>query len=178
MRNSFLKAALIGTVLSGFAVSATAGNSAVENALRSDPSLSMFYRGLVSTGVINELKENQSYTVFAPTNDAFAQLPVDKYPCFYSEACKPEVAEVLRNHIVPGEKQLGDIGMSTHSSGTMSMFSLNDYHMIGSEPFKGTYAVDGRKVLSREKGCRTVFSIALRRAGHRPGNSPVVSRPP
>jgi uncharacterized surface protein with fasciclin (FAS1) repeats len=141
---------MTGIILTAVMITAAyAGNSTVENALRDRPDLSMFYQGLVSTGVINELKEDQSYTVFAPTNDAFAKLPVDQYPCFYSQICKPEVAEILRNHIVPGEKHLSDIG--THVGGIMSMFAIDEQHIIGSEPYKDSYAIDGHKVLSENQ---------------------------
>ncbi len=131
------------------ATAAEAGNSTVENALKSRDDLSLFYAGLVNTGVINELQEGQSYTVFAPTNEAFAKLPQSQYPCFYSAECKGQVAEILRNHIVPGEKHLSDIG--TQAGGIMSMFSIDNRHVIGSEPSRGSYAVDGEKVLSENQ---------------------------
>jgi uncharacterized surface protein with fasciclin (FAS1) repeats len=151
MRHSFLTATALGGILAGLmAVSVQAGNVTVENALRDRPDLSTFYQGLVSTGVINELKEEQSYTVFAPTNHAFAQvLPYNQYPCFYSQACRPQVAEILRNHIVTGERHLSDIGQ--RQGGAMSMFAIDHHHIVGSEPRRNSYAVDGNNVLSENQ---------------------------
>ena len=130
------------------AVAAQANNTTVENALKSRPELSTFYKGLVSTGVLNELHEEQSYTVFAPTNDAFAKLPESKYPCFYSAACKGQVAEVFRRHIVPGEMHLSDVNSQ---GGIYSMFSIDGQHVVGSEPNKNQFTVDGKNVLNENQ---------------------------
>jgi len=150
MRYPLLKLLMLTSILSvSTVVSAQANNSRVEEALKNRPDLSVFYQGLINTGVINELKENTSYTVFAPTNAAFDKLPPDKYPCFYSTTCQHQAAEILRNHIVPGEKHLSDLG--THPGGIMSLFAIDDEHIIASEPFKDQYEINGRKVISESQ---------------------------
>jgi len=108
MRLSAITIALLTSALF-IASTAQANNSTVENALKRRPDLSTFYEELASTGILSELSENQPYTVFAPTNEAFSKLPASQYPCFYSAECKAQVAEILRKHIVPGEKHLEDI---------------------------------------------------------------------
>ena len=136
------------------AAAASAHNSTVENALKSRPELSMFYQGLVSTGVINELKEGQPYTVFAPTNDAFAKIPQSQYPCFYSRDCREQSASVLRNHIVEGEKHVRDASHSYsrgNTSSVMSLFSINNNHAIISEPQRDDYAIDGRNIVQTDQ---------------------------
>lgn len=126
-----------------------ADNSRVNEALQRRPDLSTFYQGLVSTGVIHELKDNQSYTVFAPTNEAFAKLSADKYPCFYSSECKAQTADILRNHIVAGENHVRDI--NTTRSAAVSLFSINDDHLIVSQPTKDGFAVDGKNIVSENQ---------------------------
>ncbi len=149
MQKTLLKLLAGSSVLTALAIPAYADNSEIEEALRARPDLSMFYEGLVSTGVIHELKEDKSYTLFAPTNDAFAKFSVNEYPCFYSEECKEEAAQILRNHIVPGEKQVSDIGAEPGS--TESMFAINKHHITGSQPYKNNYAIEGHKVLSESQ---------------------------
>jgi len=127
---------------------AQANNSTVENALKKRPDLSTFYEELASTGVLSELSETQPYTVFAPTNEAFSKLPASQYPCLYSVDCKAQVAEILRKHIVPGEKHLEDINPQ---GGIYSMFSIDNQHIIASEPNKDSFTVDGRHVLSENQ---------------------------
>jgi uncharacterized surface protein with fasciclin (FAS1) repeats len=138
--------ALAGTL--AFAMAAQANNSTVENALKSRPELSTFYNGLVSTGVLSELSEGQPYTVFAPTNEAFAKLDASHYPCFYAPQCKAQVADILRRHIVPGEKHLSDMNPE---GGVYSMFSIDKQHVVGGQPAKDQFTVDGQKVLSENQ---------------------------
>jgi uncharacterized surface protein with fasciclin (FAS1) repeats len=151
-----LTATALGCFAAGLlAAPAQANNTVVENALKARPELSTFYQGLVSTGVISELKEGQSYTVFAPTNEAFARLSPEQYPCFYAPQCKGQVAQILRSHIVEGEKHIDDISLSDNrgkeSGGIMSLFSLNNTHLIVSEPYKHNYTVDGKKIISQNQ---------------------------
>jgi uncharacterized surface protein with fasciclin (FAS1) repeats len=147
MKHSVLYIAALASSLA-LETSAQANNSTIENALKSRPELSTFYNGLVSTGVLNELREGQPYTVFAPTNDAFAKISQSQYPCFYSIDCKAQVAEVLRKHIVPGEKHLRDMN---DQGGIYSMFGLDNQHIVASEPSKDSFTVDGQKVLSENQ---------------------------
>jgi uncharacterized surface protein with fasciclin (FAS1) repeats len=138
-------AALAGTCIAGAAL---ANNAMVEDALKSRPDLSVFYQALANTGVLSELREGQPYTVFAPTNAAFARITRDQYPCFYSSDCKAQVAEVLRRHIVPGEKHLSDMNPQ---GGIMSMFSIDGQHIVAGEPEKDKFAVDGQNVISENQ---------------------------
>ncbi len=139
-------AALVGTF--AFAAAAHANNTTIENALKSRPDLSTFYNGLASTGVLNELKENESYTVFAPTNEAFSKISQQKYPCFYSATCNAQVAQILRKHIVPGEKHLRDMNSQ---GGVLSLFSIDNQHIVASEPNKDSFQVDGSTVISENQ---------------------------
>ena len=153
MRRICIRFAVLGSVFAACVASpAMARNTVVEDALRSRPDLSSFYQGLVSTGVINELQEGKSYTVFAPTNEAFARLSPAEYPCFYSVECRQDVAQVLRNHIVPGEKHVADLSEgNARQAGIMSLFSINDHHIIASEPYRGTYEVNGQAIVSENQ---------------------------
>lgn len=133
---------LAGTVLG--AAQAHAGNAAVENALRSRPELSSFYEALVNTGVLNELSPAQSYTIFAPTNDALDRISEAQYPCFYSAQCAPEVADIMRNHIVPGQVYVSDI---INRQGVV--FSIDRHSIAIAEPYQNQYTADGQPILSQ-----------------------------
>jgi uncharacterized surface protein with fasciclin (FAS1) repeats len=136
-----MKHAWIALSISLFASSAYAGNAAIEDALKSRDDLSMFYQAMVNTGVMNELSGG-SYTVFAPTNDAFAKLTAERYPCFYSPECKEEVAEIIRNHIVEGEQHLGDV-----ARGNGGLHSINKRFISIAQPTRDNFSVDGHEVL-------------------------------
>ena len=135
--------ALLSTTLLGQTMTAHAENTAVETSLESYGDLSMFYQGLINTGVINELREDQHYTIFAPTNAAVRDIRPNEYPCFYSLECRPQAAAILRNHIIVGQYGLKDLTSYGHGVQTVGVKVAKV-----EEPFVGDYTVDGRKILS------------------------------
>ena len=129
---------------------ALADNPKIEEALRSRPELSSFYQAIVNTGVNHELENGSTYTIFAPTNEAFAKISPQSYPCFYSATCRTEVAGVVRNHIVPGEVHLSDA--SRYKGGLYSMdkrfVTIGKDHRNDFQQADNSYTVDGSNVIS------------------------------
>jgi uncharacterized surface protein with fasciclin (FAS1) repeats len=123
-------------------LSALANNVAVESALKNRPDLSTFYQALTSTGVLNELDANTTYTVFAPTNNAFERIMPEQYPCFFAAPCAPQLANVLRNHIVAGTTYMDDT-VKQHGG----LYSINNRFVPIGEPSRGTYTVEGSAVV-------------------------------
>ncbi|AJE47245.1 fasciclin domain-containing protein [Celeribacter indicus] len=76
--------------------------SIAENAMKVQ-NLTTLVEALQTAGLAEELMGEGPYTVFAPTNDAFAKLPAEQV----SELMLPENRETLRNilgaHVVRGE---------------------------------------------------------------------------
>ena len=122
---------------------AQAGNSSVETTIRSYGDLSMFYQAMVNTGVINELRENEDYTIFAPTNGAFAEITQQNFPCFYSAQCRPQVAALLRNHIIVGKYDLPNL-----TSRGQGIRTIGSRTVLIEEPYVASYTVEGNKILS------------------------------
>jgi len=64
---------------------------------------------IVQAGLEETLKEMGPYTIFAPTDQAFAKIPQTKM----NELLKPENQEslqlLLRHHIVPGKLTTGEL---------------------------------------------------------------------
>jgi uncharacterized surface protein with fasciclin (FAS1) repeats len=148
MKYLFATMTLLGLLAVSFA-SANAANSHVESALAKRDDLSTFHRALINTGVANELKENTEYTLFAPTNEAFAQIQPRAYPCFfsYSAQCRHEESAILRNHIVTRNENIRDL-----SKWGKGVATLGDRRLYVAEPYKGEYTVEGHHVLSQSKG--------------------------
>jgi len=138
-----LLASLVAAPLLGHTVPAYAGNSSVEASLRNYGDVSMFYQALLTTGVINELNENSHYTIFAPTNAAFSEINPQTYPCFYSEQCRPQIANMLRDHIIAGDYSLADL--ATYGQGIQT---LGPRRLVVSEEYVGKYQVNGQDILN------------------------------
>jgi uncharacterized surface protein with fasciclin (FAS1) repeats len=123
-------------------VSAFANNRGVETALANYGDVSVFYQALINTGVLAELDPNTNYTIFAPTNEAFAQIQPNMYPCFYSTQCRAQVADVLRNHIVVGSESLADLTKDVHVP------TIGRYRVYAESPYVGDYTIAHHGVLS------------------------------
>jgi uncharacterized surface protein with fasciclin (FAS1) repeats len=62
---------------------------------------------VIDAGLLDTLRSDGPFTVFAPTNDAFAALPVD---ALHDVQDDPELlATVLTYHVVPGALTLADL---------------------------------------------------------------------
>jgi uncharacterized surface protein with fasciclin (FAS1) repeats len=125
-----------------FTASSVGPNSYVDGALADQGDLTMFYQALLTTGVANELNNNTEYTIFAPTNAAFAQVNPHAFPCFYAAQCRPQVAAVLRNHIVPRNENV-----DRFSKWGGEIATLGNRRIDVEEPYKGSYTVEGYRVL-------------------------------
>jgi uncharacterized surface protein with fasciclin (FAS1) repeats len=137
-------------LLASTAMPACAYNSDVEAALRSQGDLSMFYEAFHNSGVAAELQEGASYTIFAPTNAAFAEIQPNTYPCFYSAQCRPQLAAVIRDHIVPESASLREMSKWGDTN------SLGNREVIVLEAYKGQYTVDGRQIMNNSDGTTDV----------------------
>lgn len=126
------------SVFMGLLAATPALASDVREILQRREDLSVFLQLLEVNGVLDEVSSG-SYTILAPTNDAFAKLPQDKYACFYSGACKEEAANILRNHFVRGEVDLADVN---------AVFSIDQQHITVGRPYKGQVSVQGQLVTS------------------------------
>lgn len=154
MKRFFLIAAALVAMIS--AVPAQANNKAVESAIQSHPELSTFYEALISTGVLNELKPGEDYTVFAPTNDAFVAIDAHEYPCFYSAQCREEVAAILRNHIIDDHYSIEELV----KRGGNPASSIGKEDIYVEEIFRGQYKAEGQPVRDTiETGGSVVFPI-------------------
>ena len=85
-----------------------------------------------AAGVVDTLKGSGSFTVFAPTNDAFAKLPAGTVENLLKPENKDALTKILTYHVVPGrlsaldlKKQIkagnGQAELKTVSGGTLTL---------------------------------------------------------
>lgn len=117
-------------------------SSGLESTIHEQKNLNQFENLMARTQVVPNLPAGR-YTVFAPVDSAFTTIDGQKYPCFYSPQCEKEQADILRNHIVEGEVNLGDA-----ARGKGAVFAVDKRRVNIAEPTKGEYYVEGHKVLS------------------------------
>ena len=77
------------------------------------PELSTLFTAIGAAGLVDTLKGDGPFTVFAPNNDAFAKIPENDL----ADLLKPENVDklkaVLLRHVVPGEIKAASISGGT-----------------------------------------------------------------
>ena len=68
----------------------------------SDPNLSTLVTAVKAAGLVSTLEGKGPYTVFAPTNAAFAALPAGTLQALLQPADKAKLTSILTYHVVPG----------------------------------------------------------------------------
>ena len=70
---------------------------------------SVLTRALVLSGLVDTLREDGPFTVFAPTDEAFAKLGKDTLADLFKPEGKAKLVEVLKYHVVPGRLLAGEL---------------------------------------------------------------------
>ncbi len=101
----------------------------IDNAVNSADH-TMLVAAVKAAGLVETLKGKGPFTVFAPTNDAFENLPAGTVESLLKPDNKPALAKVLTYHVVPGrldaaelrrriKKNGGPVALKTASGGTL-----------------------------------------------------------
>jgi uncharacterized surface protein with fasciclin (FAS1) repeats len=62
-----------------------------------------FVKALGAAGLANDLTGSESWTVLAPTDEAFGQLPAGTIDGLLKPENKDNLAEMLKGHLIPGK---------------------------------------------------------------------------
>ncbi len=121
---------------------AAAANSATQatdllQAAKSAGSFNTWLTAIDKAGLSNMLKSGE-YTVFAPTDEAFAKLPADTLELLLKDTA--QLQQLLKHHIVAGKLKVGDVplGKMRALSGENLEFEANRRHSL---------AIDGAAVV-------------------------------
>ena len=94
-------------IAAGLALPATAAPIA-ETAAEQSSAFAVVTLLLKQSGVYEELQGEGPYTLFAPTDNAFAKLPDETMAALLDPANKEALATILRNHVVEGRHVAGE----------------------------------------------------------------------
>lgn len=75
--------------------------------------VSMLVSAIRAAGIEDELKDEGPYTVFAPSNDAFAAIPQDVIDGYMRPENRQQIKELLEAHIVKGKVSREDLANET-----------------------------------------------------------------
>lgn len=92
---------------------APAANQTVPTLLQnaaSNGSFKTFGRAVEQAGLTDTLSAAGPFTVFAPTDAAFEQLPAGKLEFLFQPENKPELVSLMNSHLLRGRKGVAEIG--------------------------------------------------------------------
>lgn len=120
-----LSIALIGVIVLASAVPSIAGNykkqaDIVDTAVAAG-SFETLVAAVQAAGLVDTLKGEGPFTVFAPTDDAFAKLPEGTVEALLADPEK--LAAILTYHVVPGKLMASDV-VASNSLDTVQGGSL------------------------------------------------------
>lgn len=72
-----------------------------------DPRFSTLVTAVKAAGLVDTLKGKGPFTVFAPTNDAFAKIPAERLEVLLAD--KQQLTAVLTYHVVAGKVRAADV---------------------------------------------------------------------
>ncbi|AKG20597.1 fasciclin domain-containing protein [Calothrix sp. 336/3] len=75
----------------------------------SNSQFSTLVKALKAAGLVETLQGKGPFTVFAPTNEAFAKLPKDAVEDLFKPENKEVLVKILTYHVVPGQVLAGDL---------------------------------------------------------------------
>ncbi len=81
--------------------------------LLEDPKLSIFAKFVTAAGLIDTLKSADSFTILAPSNQAFSKLAEIKFTSLLKPENKENLAELIKYHLLPGKIMAADMGKLT-----------------------------------------------------------------
>ncbi len=96
-----------------------------------------------AAGLVDVLKGDGPYTVFAPTDDAFAALPAGTVESLLKPENKDQLVAVLTYHVVPGTVFSADLAGKTLAAKTVQGQS------VAIDATNGVF-VDGARVISAD----------------------------
>lgn len=125
----------------------------IENAVHSKDHTTLV-AAVKAAGLVNTLEGPRPFTVFAPTNEAFAKLPAGTVDTLLKPESKETLTKILTYHVVPGRVTASDLNKMIKDGGGKAELKTVEGGTI-------TASIRGGKVvLTDEKGGMSTVTIA------------------
>ncbi|CAD6519671.1 hypothetical protein LMG27952_01182 [Paraburkholderia hiiakae] len=116
----------------------------IQNAVNSNDHTTLV-AAVKAGGLVNTLSGNGPFTVFAPTNEAFAALPAGTVQTLLKPENKAMLVKVLTYHVVPGRLTANDLAMAVDQGGGKAILkTVEGDSLIVSKDAKGWAITDDK----------------------------------
>lgn len=103
----YVKTAIVALAMGAFAGAASAKD--IVDTAAGNESFSTLVAAVKAAGLVETLKGDGPFTVFAPTNEAFAALPAGTVESLLKPENKDQLTAILTYHVVPGKVMSTDL---------------------------------------------------------------------
>lgn len=139
-----MRSIVLGGLLFAAALPAVAGDGkTIVDIAASKPEFSTLVAALKAGDLVTTLQGTGPFTVFAPTNDAFAKLPAGTLDDLLKPENRDKLRAILTYHVVPGRVRAADVVKLDEA--TTVNGAKADVEVEG-----GTVMVDGAKVTATD----------------------------
>lgn len=117
-----LKASVLAATvaLAGCAATTTPPNPDIVEVAQSAGSFETLVAAVSAADLVDTLKSDGPFTVFAPTDEAFAALPAGTVETLLKPENKDQLTAILTYHVLPGKVMAGDLAGKRLSPATVS----------------------------------------------------------
>jgi len=112
MKSAFANMAVVAAAAIGLAMSSVAVRAADKDIVDTAVAAGQFETlaaALGAAGLVDTLKGDGPFTVFAPTDEAFAKLPAGTVENLLKPENKDQLTAILTYHVVPGNVMAADV---------------------------------------------------------------------
>lgn len=110
-----IKTLFAGAALAALLTFGTASAQTIVDVAASNPDFSTLVTAVTEAGLVDTLNSDGPFTVFAPTNEAFAALPEGQLQALLAN--KEQLVAVLTYHVVAGKVMAADVvGLTSATS--------------------------------------------------------------
>jgi uncharacterized surface protein with fasciclin (FAS1) repeats len=106
-------------VVAAAALTSNAKAADIVDTAASAGSFSTLVAAVEAAGLVETLKGEGPFTVFAPTDEAFAKLPEGTVENLLKPENKEQLVAILTYHVVPGKVMSGDLAGKTTTANTV-----------------------------------------------------------
>jgi len=142
LRRTFMSVAAAAAMTAGTAAFAGGHSKDIVDTAVGAGSFGTLVAAVQAAGLVETLKGDGPFTVFAPTDDAFAALPEGTVENLLKPENKDQLTAILTYHVVPGKVMSGDL-----SNGMMAKTVQGGDVTIMTE---GGVTVNGANVISAD----------------------------
>jgi uncharacterized surface protein with fasciclin (FAS1) repeats len=103
-----IKGAILGSLLAFGSVSAVSASDIVDTAV-SAGNFNTLVTAVKAAGLVETLKGDGPFTVFAPTDEAFAALPAGTVENLLKPENRDQLISILTYHVIPGKVMSSDV---------------------------------------------------------------------